>query len=279
MRVHGSGGHLAAVVRETERRDQEARISLERIGCYETSMDAVSALDTAERSLHRAEQHGFESLLVAHRAAWAERWEEADVLIEGDPDLQKAVRFGLFHLMASVADSDEAAVGARGLTGPGYRGHVFWDSDVFVLPFLAATHPAAARAMLEYRVRRLPAAREAAAERGCAGARFPWESARVGVDVTPTVAKDQTGRVRAIRTGHLEEHIVADVAWAAACYVDWTGDQAFASGPGRDILVETARYWTSGTFHRRASDPRPCAVELVRPRRTRARSVGPSGRS
>ena len=95
------------------------------------------------------------------------------------------VRFALFHLMASVGDRGEAAVGARGLSGPAYRGHVFWDSDVFVLPFLAATHPAAARAMLEYRVRRLPAAREAARELGRQGARFPWESAASGVDVTP----------------------------------------------------------------------------------------------
>ena len=76
-----------------------------------------------------------------HREAWARRWEEADVVIDGDPDLQRAFRFTLFHLMASVADEGEAAVGARGLSGPAYRGHVFWDSDVFVLPFLAATHP------------------------------------------------------------------------------------------------------------------------------------------
>ena len=99
------------------------------------------------------------------------------MVIEGDPELQRAVRFTLFHLMASVADEGEAAVGARGLSGPAYRGHVFWDSDVFVLPFLAATHPPAARAMLEYRVRRLDAARAAAARDDYAGARFPWESA------------------------------------------------------------------------------------------------------
>ena len=98
--------------------------------------------------------------LREHREAWAHRWEEAEVVVEGDPELQRAIRFALFHLMASVGDTDEAAVGARGISGPAYRGHVFWDSDVFVLPFLAATHPAAARAMLEYRVRRLPAARE-----------------------------------------------------------------------------------------------------------------------
>ena len=94
-------------------------------------------------------------------------------MIEGDPELQLAIRFALFHLMASVADAGEAAVGARGLSGSAYRGHVFWDSDVFVLPFLAATHPPAARAMLEYRVRRLDAARAAAARLGFAGRPLP----------------------------------------------------------------------------------------------------------
>ena len=80
-------------------------------------------------------------------------------------------------------------MGARGLSGSAYRGHVFWDSDVFVLPFLAATHPAAARAMLEYRIRRLPAARAAASRLGRTGARFPWDSAADGVDVTPTAMR------------------------------------------------------------------------------------------
>jgi trehalose/maltose hydrolase-like predicted phosphorylase len=122
---------------------------------------------------------------------------------------------------------------------------VFWDSDVFVLPFLAATHPSAARAMLEYRVRRLPAAREAARKLGREGARFAWESARDGFDVTPASARLATGELVRIRTGELEEHIVADVAWAAACYLDWTGDAAFAAGPGRELFIETARYWAS----------------------------------
>jgi trehalose/maltose hydrolase-like predicted phosphorylase len=195
--------------------------------------------------LAAAESIGFEALLAEHREAWGRRWEEADVVIEGDPELQQAVRFTLFHLMASVADEGEAAVGARGLSGPAYRGHVFWDSDVFVLPFLAATHPTAARAMLEYRVRRLPAAVEAARRLGRRGARFPWESAAEGIDVTPPAAQDQTGRLVRIRTGELEDHIVADIAWSASCYLDWTGDEAFAAGPGRDLIVETARYWAS----------------------------------
>ena len=121
------------------------------------------------RGLAAAQEAGFERLLREHREAWAQRWQEADVVIEGDPELQRAIRFALFHLMASVGDTGEAAVGARGLSGQAYRGHVFWDSDVFVLPFLAATHPEAARAMLEYRVRRLPAARELARTLGRSG--------------------------------------------------------------------------------------------------------------
>lgn len=212
---------------------------LQRLGAYRETEEAALA------ALAEAEQAGFERLLVEQREAWSSRWADADVVIEGDAKLQLGVRVALFHLIGSVGDRDEAAVGARGLSGEGYRGHVFWDSDVFVLPFLAATHPAAARAMLEYRIRRLPAARQAALELGRAGARFPWESAQDGVDVTPTHAHLPTGEIARIRTGELEEHIVADVAWAAACYLDWTGDEAFAAGPGRDLFLETARYWAS----------------------------------
>jgi trehalose/maltose hydrolase-like predicted phosphorylase len=195
--------------------------------------------------LAAAEEAGFERVFTRHREAWANRWEASQIIVEGDPALQRAVRFALYHLMGSVADKGEAAVGARGLTGPGYRGHVFWDSDVFVLPFLAATHPEAARAMLEYRLARLPAAQEAARQLGRQGARYPWESARDGIDVTPASARDQAGRVVRIRTGELEEHIVADVAWAAQCYMDWTGDETFEAGAGRLLVVETARYWAS----------------------------------
>jgi trehalose/maltose hydrolase-like predicted phosphorylase len=99
--------------------------------------------------------------------------------------------------------------------------------------------------MLEYRIRRLPAARTAARALGREGARFPWESARDGFDVTPSHAHDRTGRVVPIRTGELEEHITADLAWAAAFYVDWTGDVEFATGPGRELLLDSARYWGS----------------------------------
>jgi trehalose/maltose hydrolase-like predicted phosphorylase len=240
MTVTGSGGAVTAVASQRRAGSGRGPSSLQRLAVFEPG-----GPEAALERLAAVEQAGCERLLTEHRSAWADRWENCDVAIDGDPELQLAVRFGLFHLMASVAEAGEAAVGARGLSGQAYRGHIFWDSDVFVLPFLAATHPPAARAMLEYRIRRLPAARAAARARELAGARFPWESAANGADVTPTDAHLRTGEVVAIRTGLLEDHVTADVAWAASCYLDWTGDEAFAAGPARELFTETARYWAS----------------------------------
>ena len=218
--------------------------SLDRFAAYAVGGDGP-ARAAAAASARDAAELGFDVLASEQRAAWAQRWEAADVRVEGDPVLQQAVRVACYHLMAAVADSGEAPVGARGLTGGAYRGHVFWDADLFVLPFLAATHPPSARAMLEYRIRRLPAALRRAAAEGAAGARFPWESAATGEDVTPRAGRDQSGRVVPIRTGDDEIHIVGAVARAAAVYEDWSGDAEFAAGPGRRLLVETARYWAT----------------------------------
>ena len=206
---------------------------------------AQTCRDDALTSVGTAEEMGFDALLAEQRAAWASRWRDADIVIGGDPELQRAVRFATFHLIGQVADVGESALGARGMTGPGYKGHVFWDAEVFALPFYAATHPQAARTMLEYRIRRLPAALESARRRGRSGARFPWESAADGYDVTPSSGRDHAGRIVPIRTAENEEHIVADVAWAADTYARWTGDDGFARGPGRRLLIETARYWAA----------------------------------
>jgi trehalose/maltose hydrolase-like predicted phosphorylase len=239
--VEGTRGGVS-VAQATRRRNGPDNV--ERLGAYVIGSDRFPSAEEASTALATADDAGFETLLANHRASWAGRWEDADIVVDGDADLTRATRFALFTLMASVRDHGEAAVGARGLTGPGYRGHVFWDADVFVLPFLAATHPPAARAMLEYRLRRLPAAQAAARKLKRAGARFPWESAATGEDVTPRFARLPEGGIVPIRNGDLEEHITADVAWAAACYLDWTGDASFGSSAGR-LLLETARYWAS----------------------------------
>ena len=252
LRVTGTTGGIAAagLQSRTVRRGGRSggrpeRAVVDRVVAVRTGSDAPPPPDVVAAAATEGAEVGVDRLLASHRRAWAERWEDADVVIVGDDRLQTAVRFALFHLMASVSDAGEAAVGPRGLTGSAYSGHVFWDADAFVLPFLAATHPSSARAMLEYRVRRLPAALAAARAIGREGARFPWESAHTGEDVTPPSARDRTGRLVPIRTGKLEEHIVAQVALAADTYVEWTGDEEFSSGPFRSLLTETARYWAS----------------------------------
>ncbi len=240
----GAGGLIAAATVQRERHAGGRRV-VDRLAFYAADPDGRPMLDAAKAGLTEADRLGFDALLREHRSAWARRWDDALVCIDGDPDLELAVRFSLFQLMASVPTDGEAAVGARGVSGPSYRGHVFWDADVFALPFFAATCPPAARAMLEYRLRRLGPAYRAAAERGLRGARFPWESARGGEDVTPRWDTPPHGPPIRIYTGEHEEHIVADVAWAAWQYAAWTGDRGFLQGPGRPLLLDTARYWAS----------------------------------
>jgi trehalose/maltose hydrolase-like predicted phosphorylase len=198
--------------------------------------DAIEAV-AAARSL------GFDALLAEQKAEWRKRWDSADIRIVGDPAAQLAIRFALFHLLSCAAVRGESAVGARGLTGLAYGGHVFWDTDVFVLPALAAVMPGAARSILEYRATRIPAARSAAADRGLPGLRFPWESADDGVDVTPTHAVDVEGTTVPIVTGQIAEHINSDIAWSLLHYVSWTGDVELLDGFGREIVMGTAEYF------------------------------------
>jgi trehalose/maltose hydrolase-like predicted phosphorylase len=235
---NGAGGGVVTVAR------QMRRGSLDRFAAYAASLHHRPSTARTRRRIASAQRWGFDRLLCEHRAAWGARWQAADIRIVGDDELQLAVRVALYHLIGAVHEGGEAAVGARGATGDGYRGHVFWDTDVFVLPFLAATCPAAARAIVRYRHRRLAAARAEAASLGRAGARFPWESAASGFDVTPLAGVDRSGQPIRIENGAMEEHIVADVAWAAATYAHWTGDKGMAPAVA-EILRETARWWAS----------------------------------
>lgn len=242
--VTSSRGGIAAAATE-KATNRHGIHTLERIAAYETSVNAAPDVDLTRASVLELADLGSDRLLAEHRAAWARRWGDSKVSIEGDPEAELAVRFALFHLISSAEPGGEAAVGARGLTGRAYRGHVFWDTDVYVLPALTGAFPDAARAILEYRIARLPAARKEACRHDGEGARFPWESADVGSDVTPQRFTSPEGDTIPIRTGLHEEHIVADVAWAARHYARWSGDEQFLYGPGRDLLLETARYWAS----------------------------------
>lgn len=262
-RTTGTRGWTSAVVR-TAVEDGPGRRRVERRARLDAGTGPPPATPTAQQVAEQlADDVSPTRLLEEHRVAWATRWRESDVVVPGDPELQLAVRFGLFHLMAAGTDHGEAAVGARGLTGPAYRGHVFWDTDVFVLPFLAATHPAAARAILTYRLARLDRAEAAATALGRTGARFPWESADTGDDVTPAQAFGLDGEPIRILTGRYQEHIVSDVAWSAVHYAHWSGDRDFARTAGRRLLIETARYWQSRV--RRDADGRGHIDQVMGP--------------
>lgn len=243
----------AAVVAAVQRRGRDGAIgTVERVARYVTGSPRPRVTEAVE-DLEEADHAGFDRLLRHHRAAWARRWDEVDVRIPDDPELQRALRFSVFHLwgLASGATSGQRAatsrglaLGARGASGRGSRGHVSWDADTCVVPALAAIDPAASRAAVRYRLAGLPAAREHARRHGCAGARFPWQTAAGGEDVTPTTEL-LGARPAGIRTAEQEEHITADVAWAAVHHAMWTRDPQFLLGPARPLLVETARYWAS----------------------------------
>jgi trehalose/maltose hydrolase-like predicted phosphorylase len=237
-----SGGGIVAVAGQRIGRDHTLRI-VERVAGYVADPVRQPRLGPAARATRSAIAAGFETLLREQQAAWQARWDSVGIDLPADPDTQLAVRYSLFQLWSNVNRRGEAAVGARGLSGAGYGGHVFWDADVFVLPAMVTIDPRAALAMLRYRLRRLPAALARATAEGRAGARFPWESAATGADVTPS-SGPLGGSTVPILTGTQEEHITADVAWAAERFLSWTRGSA-ARQELAPLLVETARYWSS----------------------------------
>jgi len=211
-----------------------------------TSRDAANPAKAARDHIASIGWDGFQTAAAAHVDAWCRRWVEAEVRIAGDEEAQRALRFAIYHLIAAANPADEhVSIGARGLTGEAYRGHVFWDTDIYMLPFYVLTDPPAARALLMYRYHTLEAARRKAREHGYEGALYAWESADTGDETTPRRAVLPDGRVIAIRTGEREHHISADIAYAVWQYWHATGDNAFMLEAGAEILAETARFWAS----------------------------------
>jgi trehalose/maltose hydrolase-like predicted phosphorylase len=205
--------------------------------------------DPAEEALGHlasAESLGWAGVLDEHEASWAERWRESDLVIGGDPVAQHALRFALFHLNAAANPDDQSvSIAARSLTGADYNGHVFWDTEIFLLPFYTLTWPEAARALLIYRFRTLGGARAKAKRLGLRGAMYAWESADTGAETCPEHAIGPDRRVLNILCGTQELHISADVAYAVWHYWEATGDEAFLRDAGAEILLETARFWVS----------------------------------
>lgn len=240
LQVESADGGAIAAVAAQQTTVVGDRCRLDRVAVFAAAADTGSAV----RELRHAWGSGVDELLAGHRETWARRWSTVGIELPDDPETELAVRFALFQLWSNAAAHGESAVGARGVSGSGYRGHVFWDADVFVLPAMVSIDPEAARAMITYRLRRLAAAQQRAHAQGYSGARFPWESAANGADVTPRVGF-LGGAPIPILTGTSEEHITADVPWAADHYAEWTGRPDFVETTARGLVTETARYWAS----------------------------------
>jgi kojibiose phosphorylase len=220
-----------------------------------TSRDTANPMDLAIEHVSAAAD--WPSALAANAAAWAKEWERTDVIIEGDEEAQIAIRFSLFQLLiAAPRQDDRVNIGAKTLSGFGYRGHVFWDTEIFMLPVFTFTAPHIARNLLNYRHQRLPGARAKAHARGYEGALFAWESADTGEEVTPTWIPDFNDRTKLARvwTGDLAIHISADVAYAAYQYWQVTGDDAWMIDRGAELILDTAKFWGSRAEWNAAQD-------------------------
>ncbi|MEV6760411.1 glycosyl hydrolase family 65 protein [Streptomyces sp. NPDC051105] len=200
--------------------------------------------DQVDAALAAAAHEGWQGLADEQRGYLDDYWSRADVEVDGDEEVQQAVRFALFHVLQAGARAEQRAIPAKGLTGSGYDGHAFWDTEMFVLPVLTHTAPGAVAEALRWRYNTLPAARERATQLGLDGAAFPWR----------TIAGSEGSAYWPAGTAAF--HVNADVADAVVRYVAATGDTDFERDTGVELLVETARLWRSlghhdsrGAFH------------------------------
>ncbi|WP_405896727.1 family 65 glycosyl hydrolase [Streptomyces sp. NBC_00727] len=200
--------------------------------------------DQVEAALAAAAHGGWDELVAQQRAYLDDFWARADVEVHGDEEIQQAVRFALFHVLQAGARAEQRAIPAKGLTGSGYDGHAFWDTEMFVLPLLSYTEPKAVAEALRWRQATLPAARDRATQLGLRGAAFPWRT----IDGSEGSAYWPAGTAAF--------HVGADIAHASVRHTAVTGDTAFERETALELLVETARLWRSlghhdahGVFH------------------------------
>lgn len=227
-------------------------VTIEKIVTVFTSRDCKNPAQTAQEKLKDL-FYGWESgnscydmLRRLHIQTWAREWQTCDVVIEGDSKAQLAVRYNLFQILAvAPRNDDKVSIPAKTLSGFAYRGHVFWDTEIFVVPFLIFTKPELARNLLTYRYHTLAGARKKAKDAGFAGAMYAWESAATGEEVTPRWVPTPSGELIRIWCGDRELHINSDVAYAVWQYWQATEDDDWMCDYGAEIILDTANFWAS----------------------------------
>ena len=227
----------AYVLFEVDARPEQPVTITKWLAYHHGAHDAAELGDRVGLTLQRAKTAGYAAALAEHHQEVSAFWERSEVVWEGAPAAQQATHFSLFTILQASLRTEGHGVPAKGLTGTGYEGHYFWDTEAYVMPFLVHTSPDVARSLLMHRVRMLPDARRRAAEVGCAGALFPWR----------TINGEEASAYYA--AGTAEYHIDADIAYALDQYVRVTGDTDFLFRYGVELLVETARMWAGLGFY------------------------------
>lgn len=230
-------------------------ISLTKYMAYHTAQHTVDheLCERAERTLDRAKGEGFPALLASQRRFLDDYWRRSDIQIEGDPRGQQYLRWNLFQLAQATSRAEGAGVGPRGLTGQAYDGNYFWDTEIYVLPFLIYTTPRIARNLLKFRHDMLDQARIRAQEVTQKGALFPWR----------TINGEEASAYYA--AGTAQYHINADIMYALKKYVEVTGDKEFLYHEGVEMLVETARLWCDLGFYSERLDGKFCIHGVTGP--------------
>jgi beta-phosphoglucomutase len=222
----------------------EQTVNLEKLVTVFTSREVDDPKQNAEDKLE--DLPSYMILLASQIATWRQIWEHSDILIEGDLKAQLAVRYNLFQLLIAAPRHDKkVSIPAKTLSGFGYRGHVFWDTEIFILPFFIYTQPELARNLLMYRYNGLAGARRKAQDSGYEGALFPWESADTGDEVTPQWVPAQNGDMVRIWCRDIELHINTDIAYGVWKYWQLTGDDTWLQDYGAEIILDTAVFWGS----------------------------------
>ncbi|WP_461090532.1 glycosyl hydrolase family 95 catalytic domain-containing protein [Spirosoma gilvum] len=204
------------------------------VGSVSSTAHTADPHNEAERLTLFAALERTERLLMRHNAEWVKLW-QSDIVIDGDPDAQRAVRSALYHLYSFVREGTGYSLSPMGLSGLGYNGHVFWDTELWMYPAILALKPEIARSILEYRFERIPMAKQNAFSHGYAGVMFPWESDADGQEATPVWAL----------TGPFQHHITGCVGWAFWKYYQVTKDQEWLRTRGYPMLKEVADFWAS----------------------------------
>lgn len=207
--------------------------------------------DRCRRTLDRVRKHGFDKYYASQQQFLTDFWHRSDVQIEAQPAIQQATRWCIFQLAQAAARADELGVPAKGVTGSGYEGHYFWDTDIYVVPFLTFTTPEWARNALRFRVNLLDFARERAHVLNQRGALFPWRTIN-GQEASAYYA-----------AGTAQYHIDADIAWSISQYADITADLEFLDKQGAEVLAETARMWADLGFWRTNEDTKSFHIHGV----------------